>query len=1058
MNKRLLLLFLPFIFLFYSNHSFGQFNCDVNISDVNIDLTADPFYSDVYILNTQNNGPGYLCCNQTGNFACQSFTVTVNPQANAIRIKPIGLTSGTVNINMGNCSNPVSANTWICLASQTVTFSICSDNPGDVTLGFETMGPPSITQDANVTLGCDKAIIIQGLVSSSISAASISPNNPGDYNNLLDCNSGCQELIFYTPTPIAPGTITYEICGDVELPACNGNLNTYCDQITLTNVSPIVVSGIGMPQQVCSTQAIPNFTVSVTGGTGPYTYNWIGPGILPGQSPNSPTITNPSFGQYQLVVYDNTFCTAGPFFQNFIAIDPLSAGLDQSFCQPQGQIQLNEIPAANWSGGTGVFSDGGLNTIYTPSMGEMTAGVITLTMSGTNVCGTVNDNLDITFQSGLTITPTVVQPCFAASNGSITLAVSGGSGNYGYSWDYNLITTPSLSNIPFGTYTVTVTDQANGCVTTLPISVAQNPGPPFLVQLNTTPIGCNGANNGAISTGLVNGVSPYTFSWNNGSTQPALFGLSAGTYTVTVTDNNGCPATATENLTEPNAILLSSSVTPLTCNGGNNASIDITSSGGTGTLSFIWTPNGEVTEDLSGLGAGTYTVTATDLASCTQTLTVNIASPPAIVLNATPTNATCANINDGAIDLNATGGSGTLSYSWSPNNEVTQDLSGLSAGNYLVAVSDQVGCSALLNVQIQSPTPIVTNILGTNLTCNGYSDGSANVNTVGGTSPYTYAWSNGSLNPNITNLTPGTYTVTVTDDIGCTSTPNAITISQPAPLLPNVNATDVTCNGYQNGIITTNVTGGTAPYVYTWGNGANTTSIASLSPGVYNLSIVDNNGCLATANATISEPALLSVSLTSVHVLCANLSTGSASVVATGGTGSYTYNWSNGGQTSTITNLSSGTYNVAVTDANGCSALGVATVNPPPPFGALTSFTNVSCFGFNNGNASVLGYQGTSPYTYNWSTGGTSLGTGNTLNSLSPGTYDYTVTDANNCQTNGSITIAEPAILNVTTSQTNVACNNGSTGSIDATVSGGTAPYSYAWSNASNNDSISNLG
>jgi hypothetical protein len=344
LNKRLLLLFLPFIFLCYSNHSFGQFSCDGNISDETIDLSSDPFNSSFYTLNTQNIGSGYLCCNQTGNFACQSFTVMVHPQANAIRIKPMGLIAGTLNINMGNCSNPISENTWICIAGQTVTFSICSDNPEDVMLGFETMGPPSITQDANVTLGCDKAIIIQGLVSSSISAASISPNNPGDYDNLLDCNSGCQELIFYTPTPIAPGTITYEICGDVELPTCNGANTTFCDQITLTNVSPIVVSGIGMPQQVCSTQAIPNFTVSVTGGTGPYNYDWIGPGIIPGQSPNSPTITNPSFGQYQLVVYDSTGCSAGPFFQNFIAIDPLSAGLDQSFCQPQGQIQLNEIP------------------------------------------------------------------------------------------------------------------------------------------------------------------------------------------------------------------------------------------------------------------------------------------------------------------------------------------------------------------------------------------------------------------------------------------------------------------------------------------------------------------------------------------------------------------------------------------------------------------------------------------------------------------------------------------------------------------------------------------
>lgn len=328
---------------FYSNQTFGQFNCDGNINDVNINLTATPFASDVYTLNSQNVGPGYLCCAQTGNFSCQSFTVTVHSQANAIRIKPMGLTSGTVNINMGNCVTPILPNTWVCIAVQTVTFSICSDNPEDVTLGFETMGPPSITQDANVTLGCNKEIIIQGLVDGSITAGSISPNNPGDYNNFLNCNSGCQDLIIYTPTPLSPATVTYEICGDIVLPACNGNLNTYCEQITLTNVPPLAVSGFGMPQQVCSTQAIPDFTISVTGGTAPYTYEWMGPGILLGQSPNSPTITNPSFGQYQLVIMDNTGCTAGPFFHEFIAIDPLSAGLDQSYCQPQGQIQLNQI-------------------------------------------------------------------------------------------------------------------------------------------------------------------------------------------------------------------------------------------------------------------------------------------------------------------------------------------------------------------------------------------------------------------------------------------------------------------------------------------------------------------------------------------------------------------------------------------------------------------------------------------------------------------------------------------------------------------------------------------
>uniref|UniRef100_UPI003A8DE63C T9SS type A sorting domain-containing protein n=1 Tax=Flavobacterium sp. TaxID=239 RepID=UPI003A8DE63C len=478
-----------------------------------------------------------------------------------------------------------------------------------------------------------------------------------------------------------------------------------------------------------------------------------------------------------------------------------------------------------------------------------------------------------------------------------------------------------------------------------------------------------------------------------------MVGLTAGTYDVTVTDANGCTATASATINEPTALIASAVTTAVSCNGGSNGTVDLTVTGGTAPYTYVWS-NTATTEDMVGLTAGTYDVTVTDANGCTATASATVNEPTVLMASAVTTNVSCNGGSNGTVDLTVTGGTAPYTYVWS-NTATTEDMTGLTAGSYNVTVTDANGCTTTASATVTEPTILMASAVTTNVSCNGGSNGTADLTVTGGTAPYTFAWSNTATTEDMVGLTAGTYDVTVTDANGCTATASA-TVTEPTALMASAVTTAVSCNGGSNGTVDLTVTGGTAPYTYVWSNTAITEDMVGLTAGTYDVTVTDANGCTATASATVTEPTALMASALTTAVSCNGGSNGTVDLTVTGGTAPYTYVWSNTATTEDLTGLAAGTYDVTVTDANGCTATASATVTEPTALAVTFTTDNVSCPGGNDGTATVTVTGGIAPYTYVWSNNATTA----SITGVTDGTYNVTVTDSNGCVITDSVVVA----------------------------------------------------
>ncbi|MBC9814011.1 SprB repeat-containing protein, partial [Crocinitomicaceae bacterium CZZ-1] len=370
--------------------------------------------------------------------------------------------------------------------------------------------------------------------------------------------------------------------------------------------------------------------------------------------------------------------------------------------------------------------------------------------------------------------------CNGASDGAIDLTVGGGTPGYSYTWSNGAVT-EDINSLPAGTYSVNITD-ANGCTNTQTITLTEPP----VLNASTTAVtyaggwnvSCNGASDGAIDLTVGGGTPGYSYAWNNGATTEDLSGLTAGTYYVTITDANGCTNTQTITLTEPPVLTASTTAVTyaggwnVSCNGANDGAIDLTVGGGTPGYSYAWN-NGATTEDITSLPAGTYSVNITDANGCTNTQTITLTEPPVLTASTTAVtyaggwNVSCNGASDGAIDLTVSGGTTGYNYTWS-NGATTEDLSGLTAGTYSVTITDANGCTNTQTITLTEPpvlnasTTAVTYAGGWNVSCNGASDGAIDLTVSGGTPGYSYVWNNGATTEDLSGLTAGTYSVTVT--------------------------------------------------------------------------------------------------------------------------------------------------------------------------------------------------------------------------------------------------------------------------------------------------------
>ena len=584
---------------------------------------------------------------------------------------------------------------------------------------------------------------------------------------------------------------------------------------------------------------------------------------------------------------------------------------------------------------------------------------------------------------------------------------------------------------------------------------------------SVTNTSCNGGTNGAVNLTPSSGTPGYTFNWGGGITTEDRTGLAAGTYSVIITDANGCTGTASATVTQPTALNVTSSQTNVSCNGGSNGTATVNVTGGTPSYTYSWSPSGGTFASTTGRSAGTYTVTITDANACQTTRSFTITQPTALAATAAAqTNVSCNGGSNGSATVSIGGGTPGYTYSWSPSGGTGATATGLAAGTYTATITDANTCQTTQSFTIiESAAISMTAAAQTNVACNGGATGSFTVNpAIGGAGSFTYDWTPGTPTGDgtttVTGLTAGTYSVTATDANSCTAT-IAFTITQPTAIsVTAASQTNIACNGGATGAAEINAaTGGAGGYTYDWTPGTptgdGTTSVTGLTAGTYTVTVTDANGCTASQAFTVTQPTALAVTpATQTNIACNGGATGAAAInTPTGGAGGYTYDWTpgtpTGDGTTSVTGLTAGTYTVTVTDANGCTADQSFTVTQSTAISVTAaSQTNIACNGGSNGAAEINTPTGGTPgYTFDWAPG-TPTGDGTTsVTGLTAGTYTVTVTDANGCTADQSFTVTQPTALSVTAaSQTNIACNGGTTGAAAInTPTGGAGGYTYDW-------------
>jgi len=623
----------------------------------------------------------------------------------------------------------------------------------------------------------------------------------------------------------------------------------------------------------------------------------------------------------------------------------------------------------------------------------------------------------------------------------LSLTAIPGTGNTFVDW------TPNNATLNPNNTATSVTFNHNGTDTIIARFLVNNGCPPLNSAATATDDICNAAN-GTATASATGGVPPYNFQWDvnaGGQTTATAIGLSAGTYSVTVSDGASCDEVISVTVNASTSFSLTSNSVAAVC-GASNGSASVVIQGGVAPITYQWDANAANQTGVTAinLAAGSYTVSVTDATGCAIVETVVVGNDPGTLAVTTSSTPEICGSKNGTASLNPTGGTQPFNFVWSTvPPQTTPTAVNLASGTYSVTTTDTNGCSVVETVTVTATGNISATLNETEATCTVGNDGSITAVANGGSAPYTYIWSanaNGQTTQTIINLNPGLYTATITDTNGCV-TIQVVNLGIVGLLTAQTTSTDASC-GANNGTATAAINQGVGPYNYSWNTTPpqTTATAVGLSAGMYSYTITDSNGCYAFGSETVNAAPGLSVTTQGSDDQC-SANGASASAVVAGGTPPFTYVWNNGGTMQTIGGLSSGTYTVSVTDANGCVGLQTVTVTSSangPQLGA--THTNISCAGSNDGTIDITVNSGTAPFSYDWGNGITSedrLG-------LPAGIYSVLVTDANGCLAVTSVQVSEPAPLTLTPYATP---SNGNDGTAAVNVNGGVPPFTYQWSN-----------
>ena len=888
--------------------------------------------------------------------------------------------------------------------------------------------------DGSVTVNVSNEPALLGSLVYDLSGL-IQPQNP-TFNNLC-------------------GSINY---GDYYLTVTDANNCTAYDTISLSEPLDWVYSMDSIPEYCGSGQGSATITVDPNTGTTPFSYLW-----SDGQTTD---IANSLVtGSYTVIVTDDNGCSFNESV--FIGEADLTLTFDTvAACNNTLNASLTAIP-----NGTAPYT-------YLWSTGETTATINNLN-SLTSYSVTVTDANSCSVDSSITtpesaivnlqidyINSQLFVPCYGDPSNGIEVIASGGTGPNTYQYYIPFYypvpqNTGVYTGLFAGTYSIYTSD-GNGCTDSTNVIITEPTElSAFTITLDSS-ISCYGGSNGAVSvsgTGggpnPLGGTAPYTFSWSNGSNSTYATNLSAGTYTLNITDDNGCPASDLITLLEPSILQTSTNVlSNSNCSGSQtlaSGEIEAVASGATPNYSYLWS-TGATTPSIGFLLPGIYTVVVTDANGCSLDAdTAEILGGENPELITIIEDITCYGDADGIITPSATGGASPYQFSNDGGSSYVTSgntFNNLDEGFYFVTVVDSLGCIDTDSLYVYEPDLLdVTNININNVSCNGVNDGELIATHIGGRSPYTYLWSDGQTTATANGLSPGNYSITVTDSSGCTATSSA-SITEPDTLqITSISSDSALCYGQADGFVSVTVTGGTPLYNYNWSFGgtfANTNAPA----GNHIIDVIDANGCSVSSTISVDQPNEILASYTKDSVSCVGLSDGWAIVSVTGGIGDYSYLWSNGSDSASAYSLNDGYHTVIITDENMCVKIDSVEIYEPPFSISLDSLivSEITCYSANNGSIAVYASGGINIQYFKSDGFSTFSQPSPVFNSISPNTYVMTVTDFKGCTDSDTITMSEPDSLYIdTTIFSHVQCfglNNGSIQNISAM--GGVGSYEYS--------------
>jgi large repetitive protein len=938
--------------------------------------------------------PGPYTVTATSNVGCAT-TSTVNVAYLPIPAKPAIASTGTELCPAGGSVTLTApaADGWTWSTGAT-TQSIVVTEPGSYTVSVRngTCDSP-VSDPVDVTLGAPDA---------TITAAAVCEGQPGTAS-VADAGAGATyawTITNGTLTTANTATVTFTPTGldPVELSVTVSNSCPVSSSKSVTiNPLPIVTITPSGPTTFCDGGSV---TLTATPGV---SYSW-------STGETTPSITVDGTGSYSVTVTNANGCsaTSAPAIvtEHAVAVAGITASGPTTFCSG-GSVTLTANEGASYLWSTGAT---------TRSIDATTAGNYSVTVTNANGCSATSAVTSVTVNALPTSTISASGPTTFCAGGSVTLTASAGAG---YVWS-NGASTQSITVSEAGSYSVTVTN-ANGCsATSAATAVTVNALPTPSVTAGGPTTFCQGGN---VTLTASAGAS---YAWSNGATTQSITVSDAGSYSVTVTNANGCSAasaaTAVSVLALPEASITASGSTTF-CEG---ASVTLTASAG---ASYVWS-NGATTQSIDVTAAGAYSVTVTNAAGCSSTSSATAVSVnPLPVIAITPSGPTTF-CEGGSVTLTATAGT---SYSWS-TGATTQSITVSDAGSYSVTVTNANGCSGT-----SAPIAVTENAIpAATVTASGpttfCAGGSVTLTASAGAS---YLWSNGATTQSIDATAAGNYSVTVTNAAGCSATSAATSVTVNALPTATIAASGATtfCAG---GSVTLTASAGAS---YAWSNGASTQSIIVSDAGSYSVTVTNANGCSATSAATaVTVNPLPTPTITAggPTTFCQG---GSVTLTASAGA---SYTWSNGATTQSITVFDAGSYSVAVTNAAGCSAASAATavtVLALPEASITASGSTTFCAG---GSVTLTASAGAS---YLWSNGASTQ----SIDVTSAGAYSVTVTNAAGCSSTSSttaVTVNPLPVIAITPSGPTTFCEGGS---VTLTATAGT---SYSWSTGANTQSI----